>query len=344
MADYHYRQLTDIQKKIYQSLFEAIGRRENSFYADSGDIDEVSRVFEALSFDRPELFFVDFARVNLTVFSPARSLAAITYLYPREEITRRTKMLEKEIGRLLSGIDRKRLSPLEKCRAIHDRLVRNVMFCEAARGRTELYPRSVTAEGALLDRSAVCEGVARAACLMGQRMETDLPVVTGDASSDGGTYEPHAWNLFFDGEKSAHLDVTWDICLSAPQRFTRYDYFCLPDIDMKKDHRFSGLPRCRVGCGLTFFEKSLREFFDPVSARNYVMDRIFDHAGVIYFKFDDPTVPAAVTARRLDELVRGALSQLPQPPLSFETAHNLAQSVFFYRLNGQGACHIYSKK
>ena len=75
MSDFHYNQLSAKQKKIYNSLFEAIGGRRDAFNVDTADLREVGPAFEAFSFDHPEYFYVDLNDIKMTIVSPGKGKA-----------------------------------------------------------------------------------------------------------------------------------------------------------------------------------------------------------------------------------------------------------------------------
>ena len=80
-------------------------------------------------------------------------------------------------------------------------------------------------------------------------------VVKGESSqSRTDKYSGHSWNLIRVGKNSAHIDVTWDMCLTLENWPIRYDYFFLPDTEMMRNHQYAGYPICRE-LNLSYFEK-----------------------------------------------------------------------------------------
>lgn len=331
MHGYYYQELNDVQRKMYQSLCDAVNARKESFFAESTDMQEISRVLECVSYDRPEMFYVDLSTVRMTVLGSNRSRVEIRYFYSPEETRHRIDAVEASIRQFLAGSDT-RASDQDKCRLIHDRLVRSVVYDERAAAQGRNVPDALTIEGVFLRHSAVCEGIAKAVVLLGERIGLSLPVVLGEATTNGVNYRPHAWNMATINGLCAHLDVTWDISLSTQLRFTRYDYFCLPDVDMRLDHIFGGLPPCFHGKGLTFFEKSCREFFDMDACRSYISDKLRERSEVIYFKFVERSTPPEITAKKLDDTVTNMLRIRSLFMFDLEKSHNPVQGVYFYRV------------
>lgn len=68
--------------------------------------------------------------------------------------------------------------------------------------------------GALIEKSAVCEGYARAAQLIFSLCEVESYYVTGDTSAGG-----HAWNMVKIDNEFYHLDSTWNDVDSQPNMY-----------------------------------------------------------------------------------------------------------------------------
>lgn len=332
MSDFHYNQLTTKDKKIYNSLLEAIGGRRDSFGVDTSDVRDVSRVFESFSFDHPEIFYVDLNNVKLTITAPNTGKVELRYFYTPDETKRRKAAIETQMGKMIDDRAFAGADTLTRIRLIHDRLVRTVTYNEVARNDKKKVPDAYTIEGVFLRGSAVCEGIAKAVSLLGQYLGINMPIVQGEAAQDGVNYVPHAWNLVFIGKECAHLDVTWDICLSTPLKFTRYDYFCLPDVDMRIDHVYGGLPGCVHGKGLSFFERSGKEFQDIDACKHFMSEKLGEKADVIYFKCVNRSTPPDVTAKRMDDAIKNMLRIRSLFMFNLEMSHNLQQGVFFYRV------------
>lgn len=89
MSDFHYSQLSVKQRKIYNSLLEAIGGRRDSFAVDTVDLREISPAYEAFSYDHPEYFYVDLNDVRLTIVAPGKGKAELRYFYTPDETAHR---------------------------------------------------------------------------------------------------------------------------------------------------------------------------------------------------------------------------------------------------------------
>lgn len=99
--------------------------------------------------------------------------------------------------------------------------------------RNACYDHSFTyydADGVLLRGTGVCNSYALAYQILMERLGINSIYVVGQA---GGL---HAWNLIHLDGQWVHVDCTWD----DPdwEKEGRYDYFCLSDEQMAKDHEW----------------------------------------------------------------------------------------------------------
>ena len=97
---------------------------------------------------------------------------------------------------------------------IHDLILKNVKYTNKKK-RTEH-----TIEGALLNKKAVCEGIAKTVKYLLNLKNIESEVVIGKLSKDSETF--HAWNVVLIEGEWYHLDVTSDLGMTDGHSF-RYD-------------------------------------------------------------------------------------------------------------------------
>ena len=145
---------------------------------------------------------------------------------------------------ILSSITTSSMSEFEKVKAMHDWMVMNIDYDYARLYNNQLPTESHSADGALNNRLAVCDGYANLFQLFCDLSGIDCYVVTGVASG-----ENHAWNQVYVGGYWYNIDVTWDdpITTSNGQQQSAtdysalgYSYFLLSDSDMNQDHTRDG--------------------------------------------------------------------------------------------------------
>lgn len=162
--------------------------------------DEMEAVFEAVINRHPEIYFVDplfnmhYGQADLVV-----TKIDVTYRdYDRDA-------LEAEVQKSLSFVEEE-WSDLEKVIAIHDFLCTDVVYPYQDLQDNTLSANVHNLWGAVMDKSAVCDGYARAFMFYMQRVGVPCQIVTSDH---------HAWNqVQVDGHwymvDTTYDDPSWD--------------------------------------------------------------------------------------------------------------------------------------
>jgi hypothetical protein len=106
--------------------------------------------------------------------------------------------------------------------------------------------------GLVLNRSAVCEGIAKFVKLALDYLGVKSLIVYGNAHDpSSNTSSSHAWNIVKLDEKTLHLDVTFDLTITS--HYHRYDYFNLSDKEISQDHEWvRNVPICNTE-GLDYY-------------------------------------------------------------------------------------------
>ncbi len=337
MSEYYYNTLDPREKKVYRAALNGLNACRPDIRVPAADMERFSRIITLLSFDHPEIFYVDFHR--FTVNTSGTSLIwDVDYLYPKKQIIQLRLLLEEKVSRILaSGKNVCTAPPLEKCRWIHDTLVKNVSYNQEALRFPEMHLEAYSVLGVFRKRSAVCEGISLAVEYLGERLGISLPVITGKGISDrAGLDDSHGWNLLTTDGKHAHLDVTWDLCLSAPLHFIRYDYFCLPDDLIRTDHAYSGTPHCDAGSGLTFFEQTRRQFTELRQCESYISKKLKEGRRSFYFQLLAPDDVLAKAERALEAMLLRKMPFFFPFGAILNSSHNLKLGIFFYRISEGG--------
>ena len=143
------------------------------------------------------------------------------------------------------------MSDYDKVFVIHQYLISTVDY-DYDNLQTDTLPDSVfTAEGALLDHLAVCEGYARAFSWLCEQAGLNELMVSGTADNGSGSIS-HAWNQVQVDGIWYNIDVTWDDPLVEGQIVTDgsnivYDYFLVPDRIINENH-WAETPADRHSC------------------------------------------------------------------------------------------------
>ena len=334
MSSYFYSRLDRQGQAAYKRTVDAISSRKAAVEVGRMGAQEFQEIIKRVSFDRPEYFFVNFQELRMYSVPGLGMVWQVYYWYRGPALEQAVQNMEGEIQRVVRGATSVRQdSVLDTCRWIHNYLVRNVRYNDAALKNSAQYPEAYTIEGVFKQGTAVCEGIAKAVTLLGDRLGVELPAVYGMGLSDqAGLDGPHAWNLFCLDGVYAHLDVTWNICLSRPLRYTRYDYFGLSDRDISADHAFEReiVAECAENSRLSYFEWTGTLLANRRQCEQYVEGRFRQKKTVVYFKYQPAKRLPAGIGKKMDALVVGKAEECFQTGFTVHMAPNLPQGVFFY--------------
>ena len=163
---------------------------------------------------------------------------------------------------IVSQITNNKMSDYECVKAIHDYLVNKVNYDYAGLNSgvvEDATHKSHSAEGALCDNLAVCDGYAKAFELMCAQVGIEAYMMYGTAGNSQAGWESHAWNVVKVAGEWYQIDCTWDDPLINGDIVTdgsniTYKYFLLTDNEMYVDHKLnaSDTPHEKV-CTSTLF-------------------------------------------------------------------------------------------
>ena len=137
------------------------------------------------------------------------------------------------------------MGEFEKVKAIHDYLVMNVDYDYQNYLNDTIPMDSHKAIGALKNKIAVCDGYSYAFQLLCLKAGVSCELVTGVATESGTNKQiGHAWNQVKIDGKWYNMDVTWDDPATVNGEILgfndhsgcSYEYFCIPDNIIYKDH------------------------------------------------------------------------------------------------------------
>lgn len=249
---FYYSQLDDYGKIIYDKLFENKDKLKTGTYtADFGTTfndllheengsDVLNNSFQlsinALTFDNPELFYIDVTKVYLLTEITTRAFSKTykvsvggngqSYLsedFATLDVARYSiGILEQYKASIIKECEN--LDTVEKIRYVNDYLVDNTEYdLSAGNNVYNIY-------GTLVNGKAVCEGYARTCKYILDDMGIPCIIACGIGKNSEGKTESHAWNYVkVDGAWYA-LDITWNDPIinngiGKLSNANRYEYF-----------------------------------------------------------------------------------------------------------------------
>lgn len=329
MNELYYGLLDKRAQKSYIVIYDGLKSfRKNITLLGLFETEVLTKIISYVALDHPELFFVEFSRMNYNI-SPIGITYNPLYNYTFSEIESRKRELKVLRTNILQELsDRNLRDTYSKYRWLHNYLIKKVTYDEDAVCHSK--PEAHNIYGALKNKTAVCEGIAKAFKYLCDGAELSSAVIRGRAfSSYLGETEEHAWNMVEINGNWLHVDVTYDLGMSMGVSAFRYDYFLVPDADISKDHNYSKVIDCSA-TGYSYFEKRNALIAGPQALRQYLQREINDRKSTICFKISTNRTITDDMASKIDKIVKTEL--LKQSSNGYFYARNIQQGVFYYRI------------
>jgi hypothetical protein len=238
-SKFYFSKLTDGEKNLYNHITGALDRFEPALSIHAGmgkdfTVDMV-KILTHVLLDNPGYFYLDKSRI-VTKQTPMYIQLCFQYDYTQAEAGQLSSEIKEKIVAFMCEYIEPKMTPLAKQLAVHKYLQATVKPEYQNKDKD-----SYSVVGALIRRSCVCEGFAKAYKLLCDYLRVASIVVTGEGIREGRR-EAHAWNITRIKGITAHTDITWDTIAGVGA----YDYFNLCDADIAADHTFDAemYPKC----------------------------------------------------------------------------------------------------
>jgi len=225
-------------REVYEQLYSAIRRHKKTLLIEWEEADEelMPRFLFLLLADHPELFY---ASAEWTTFCYGKGFAEIHFAYgfSKLESWKLERKLKQQAVRLAQmarnacGNDK-----VQQIKYLYHYLVTHISYAEDTlkHGKEQELYRIHSAVGALLDGSAVCDGIARGFKLILDELGIENRLIRRAIRED--MEFDHEWNMVLIQEEFLHIDVTWEVNWYSKTKQVTYKYFMLTDEEMKKKH------------------------------------------------------------------------------------------------------------
>lgn len=174
------------------------------------DLDQASQVLSALFIDSPELYFINFQKELQSINNLVTSVS-YSYDYPYNEVFNLNLQLRKESSNILSLLTND-MTEYEKVKTIYTNLGETIEYdTDSADNKTggissKPARESQTIIGGLINKKAVCGGIARS--LQYMLYQIDIPCYCVIGQTDG---ENHVWNILQIDGQWYYADLTRDL-------------------------------------------------------------------------------------------------------------------------------------
>ncbi|MFJ8064794.1 DUF5050 domain-containing protein [Psychrobacillus sp. NPDC096426] len=224
-------QVSSSQKTAAPESYEKIkialltGQATGQFDTSEIDYLKVGELINQVTFENPEIMYYSGARFS------SNGTIEFYYSLPTKKVIANQLALQQEVDKVLSSIIRPNYSDFDKVKAIHDYIALSTAYDWDNYLNGTVPADSYTAYGSLIQGIAVCDGYAKAAQLLMNRLGIENYYVYGTAN--GGL---HSWNLIKLNGTFYWMDITWDDPAPNQDGYVRYSYFLITSDQLRKDH------------------------------------------------------------------------------------------------------------
>ncbi len=318
---YHRSQLGKKEQLAYDRIRACLLLYKNSVTVWGVGDKQLEDIYQKIVHDNPNIFYVEQLHFTGFLFGKTKTVFP-KYRFGMEKANSSLAAVLQRGEQILHSI--RNATEIEKAKAIHDYFCKNIAY------KNDSKKSAYECVGPLVFGKGVCEGISKAVKLLfdllgmksfvlcGHSLQEQLNPAEGDAL--------HAWNMVEIDGKYYHLDVTFDMTLSE-RGVVRYDYFCLSDQEMARDHRPSleKLPKCDTS--LDYYVQNHLYMHRTDDFRRYLSECIQNSREDIVVKLPFPNEPEKVV-EKLTEITGEILCENGFFGRKFSISYNAYQMVF----------------
>lgn len=226
MEPYYYNQMSKLHQSVYHDMKAGLTALSPVIPVQRLSGGELSEILLKLRLDCPEIFYVTGFSYH---FHPEGSTVELLpeYLFDKGKIRSHQQAMDARIRKLTRPILDKPWG--DKLQFVHDFICQNVRYDKLKR------PYSHEILGPLSQGVSVCEGIAKAVKALCDALGVwCIIAICGNNPGKGIKYR-HTWNIVRLDGRYYHVDATFDNTLGKGGPI-RYDYFCLDDTALFRDH------------------------------------------------------------------------------------------------------------
>ncbi len=293
---YFRSQLNASDQEIYDSIYDCMisyGERTAPVLLPSKEY--AYQLYRDVLADWPELFWVgNTCTITSSPASQGLQIAFLPqYLAAKSEIASQQDFIDATIAPLLTELSSK--SEYEKITGVYTYLVDRYIYDIDYQGNS-IYD-------CLRDNRAVCQGYAKTAQYILNKLNIEAIYVSGEATNSDGT-DLHAWNIVKAEGQYYHFDATWGDPITPDGTQTRiYDYCMIPSRIICRTHSYdtARFPDCTaLDCNYYVHNGFYLEEFDESLILSYLAASI-DGSPSVTFLCDNEALYAETAQKLFDD-------------------------------------------
>lgn len=196
---YAYDMLEESLRPLYVEILTIIEQHAENIKVSTNDSDILQKVFLYVHADHPEIYWID--GYSYMRYSKGNEILYLTfsgkYTYTLEETRTLQFSIDQYVSRCLSGISRN-ASDYDKVKYVYEYIIEHTEYVLDS-------PDNQNILSVFLNGESVCQGYAKAAQYLLERLDIPCTMVVGKVESGEG----HAWNLVQIDGAYYYMDPTW---------------------------------------------------------------------------------------------------------------------------------------
>lgn len=248
---YAYERLTEAGKTLYVELLTIMQNLAADVIVSTTSDDAIEQVFDYVMADHPEIFYVDgYHYTNYTIDNVITKISFTgNYTCSKEQAEAKKVQINEAVNRCLANAPSSE-DDYYAIKYIYDYLITNTEYDVEA-------PDNQNICSVFLNGRSVCNGYAKAAQLLLNKLGIDCTLVTGTVDTKNSKGVRHAWNLVKCNNAYYYVDVTWgdssyqttngESADATKLPTINYDYLNVTTSDILRNHTISDdiyMPNC----------------------------------------------------------------------------------------------------
>jgi len=237
-----FKYLSPQEQQAYKVILRAFSLMVASF--DCSQINrsvDLMKVINTVLGDNPSVIYFNKTQIQ-TEESMLGKRIILTGVHSKPQVGKMNIDLEIKANQIISSLKATSNDEYSLLINLYDFLQKNIRYdkneMQANSKGISISPVSHTAYGAIINRTAVCDGFSSAFVLLAQKLNYECTLAIGHSAYSSTSFTDHAWNIIKIRDRFYHMDITWDTRKYNEFGEHSYDYFALNDEEITTDRKW----------------------------------------------------------------------------------------------------------